>query len=399
MNAKLMPKAVADINIWPYMVINGRQFYCIGSKKIDRYLKVSGENAEIILEAIRLMDGTHSLQWIQSFLLDEKNISLDLQLLHQKLANSGLIEGAEAGEIFSEIKYMGVDILNFRFPPISPLLVKFVNAIWPFVVQGSLLVYLGSLTAIVWHWSRTTELMGQIFIFNQSYVLGFVVTFFLSILITLFHEASHWFTAIRFGLQPSEFHIAYYGGLLPMYYVKIQGIYTVPPKQRLTIMVAGIYFNALLAALVFNLALWFHLNLILGQIAAKIIFICAMQIILCLYPFNLNDGYFIFSTLYKKPNLRIEAFRSIGAFLAGKKEGVNPKLVIFLMISLLLMMIPIYNGVLWNIRMFNELSASIHIDILKRLVQIIPYMLFTVTLCFFFRRFAKLMSESKKIQR
>lgn len=118
----------------------------------------------------------------------------------------------------------------------------------------------------------------------------------------LFHEISHGIVAARYGLVPRKLVFSLYLMVSPVAYLKIPGMYTLTPKKRIHIWLAGMYTNFCLAS-IFLLA-YFFTNFIGNEVFYAIGLTNLICIVMSISPFMPTDGYFIMSTLLKSPNLR-----------------------------------------------------------------------------------------------
>lgn len=396
MDGEPMPRAVNDISYWPYMVKKGRQIYCLGSKSVDRYLKLDEDSVDIVMEAIGLLDGQHSLQSIEEHLLAQKNTELDMQALYKKLESTGLISDRQASNTASEIAVMGVDVVKFIFPPVPIWLRKTVGILWNAAFGVSFVIFAAAIAGAVLRWDRVLPFMSDVYVYQDSFVLGVLAAMLFSAMNILMHELSHWATAIRFGLQPSEFHMTLYAGIFPMWYVKVRGIYTVPTKQRVAIMAAGMYTNATLLSLAIAIALWWPLPSYDIQLLSKIMISNFYQIVYSLSPLQLSDGYFIMSLLTKVSNPRIRIIKAVKAWFHGQKEKLGHWLILYFIASLIFVAFGVYSTLTWNFNIFYELSADVSITALRYLITAMPFIVLAVTILLFLRGLIKFIKSSEE---
>lgn len=382
-------KVVDDISYWPDVTKNNKLMYIIGSKQIDRYFKISEDQVEDIFTGIKLMDGSNSLEWIEEYLRMEKRIDVDIHALYNKLASIGLIEGKQAANTSSEISVMGVDMLKLSFPEISKKFANIVRVLWKVVLGLSIISLIGAIIGVPMNSGKMEVFFDEIFIYRDSYLLGVVVSSIVSLFALLLHELAHWATAIRYGLQPSEIHFTLYGGVLPMWYVKIRGMYTVPVKTRVKIMGAGIYLNITLMTLAISLSAWGNLSEYGMQIMSKVVITSFLMVISNMSPLRLSDGYYIISQLTKTANLRIRILKALGGIFNGKREKINLTLISYFLVSMIFMAIGIFNTLTWAFKLFYELSAKVSIIWLKYIIIIIPFAISTVTIFLFVRSFIR----------
>jgi len=387
------PKALEDVSYWPYIVKNSRQSFSVGSKSVDRYLRVDGENLDVIMCAIGHMDGEHELEWIEDYILREKKIRIDVKGLCEKLASIGLIHDMEAQEAIGEMRIMGVDFINFKFPHVPVWMAHKIKMLWNIVFYGSFLIFALTLLGVALKWDNFKFLLNQTYVYKGSYVVGIVITTALSLLFMIFHELAHWATSIRFGLQPSEFHASLYAGVFPMWYVKIKGMYTVPIKYRIAITSAGMYANALIMTAALSVALWLHQPVHVSQLLSKIIFANFYSIIYTLFPLKLTDGYFIISWITGISNMRLRMLKIIKMLLKGKKEKIDVALLVYLLVNVALIGTGTYFTLVWNFKVFYEISRYVSIPVLKYIILIMPFAVLITTMSIFVYKFVRFINE------
>lgn len=384
-----MPRAITDVSSWPYICKKGKEYYCIGSISEDRYLMVGKCQLEYYMQAIKMMDGTNTIQSIEEYFLEERKIKIDIAGLTRKLSRSGLIQGERGSNLYSEIGVMGVDIYKRDFSPITDSTRKIITVMWRIIFYASLLIIAINLLGIAINPDKIQSFIKQTFTYKDSYLLGALFATLFSLINIILHEMSHWATAIRFGLQPSQLRITLYAGIFPMWYVKIRGIYTIPVGNRISIMAAGMYANLLLISVAVFLGIWFPLPSWQVQLLSKVMIANLFQIIYCLSPIKLTDGYFIISLLTGIVNLRLRILKTIGSFFNGKRERVDPILVVYFLISSTMILFSTYSTLMWNFKTFAELAGKANALIFKYLIMSIPIVVTVGTLSLFAKQFIK----------
>lgn len=164
-----------------------------------------------------------------------------------------------------------------------------------------------------------------------------------SVLFLLLHELSHAVASKNMGLEPKTITLSLYLYSTLMVYLRIPGIYKLTPKKRIVVWGAGMYTNLFLFSAFF---LWYMLT----GYKYQIIFVLAVsnlfQIMRDMSPFMPLDGYYIFSTLIKRPNLRKSAFTR-----DTKKDVAQ---IAYFIISGSFMLAVVGSQVVWIIRAVHE---------------------------------------------
>jgi len=136
------------------------------------------------------------------------------------------------------------------------------------------------------------------------------------------HELAHGLACRHLGCAVRDMGVIFYY-FQPCTYCDVTDSWMLPPRQRITVMLAGSFFEALVwAVAVFGLVV-----LPAGSTAAEVALgIVATSGIKCV--FNLNpliklDGYYVLSDLLGLPNLRSTAFECLFDRLRGQRSSLS----------------------------------------------------------------------------
>jgi len=153
--------------------------------------------------------------------------------------------------------------------------------------------------------------------------------FVLGVLLTTktIHELAHAAVCRRMGARCKQIGLLILCGA-PCLYCDVSDSWRVEsPRQRAAIMLAGVYVEAVAAALA-SWVWFFSNNITLAMAALNVVVLCGITTLF----FNLNplmryDGYFVFSDLLNKTSLRRSAatawFRFLSGVHGGGKRGAN----------------------------------------------------------------------------
>ena len=117
-----------------------------------------------------------------------------------------------------------------------------------------------------------------------------------------------------------------------MFYVKMPGVYTIEPKKRVRVWAAGIYMNMVIAAVCLAI-----MQISGGWVYNIAIICCSTNISLVfgnLSPLLPLDGYFILSTLLKKPNLRKDSFRHFKNWFLRRENNFRGFYIVYFLSSM-----------------------------------------------------------------
>lgn len=154
---------------------------------------------------------------------------------------------------------------------------------------------------------------------EQPYL--FFIYALVSFVIILIHELGHAVSSMKFGVAPKEIGFGFYL-YFPVFFTDVSMSWLASRKQRIVIDLSGFYFQIvsmtilLLADLVFNFS-----TILIQVIIIDNIFI----IIYNLNPLFRFDGYWLFSDLFKIPNLRDKSLLAIPDLIFNIVKSRNRK--------------------------------------------------------------------------
>ena len=380
MTRAIKPKVVSNIQYWILNTVKDKTYYTVGSKELDRYIKVREDLLAVIMQAVSFLDGTNSLEEIEYVFMTEYKSKVNMSVIYDKLANAGLIEGMDSKVINSEISILGNDILNIKFKTFPKKIILPVRKFVKITFVVSIIIVIIALIQVTITFDKCIFVIKQSFIYDDSYILGAIFVALSAIIGLMIHEMGHWLVAVSYGLQPSEFHLTMYTGLLPIWYFKINGLYTLTTRKRVAVMAAGMITNLTIVCLLFIIVLKVEMNILYVQIIAKIIYSLFFNMLFSLMPIGLTDGYFILSWLSGITNLRIRVIRVIKSMFTREKFKVEGIIYVYFSLNLVLIMFSIYNGVYWNLHIIKELWGYIRIDSLMYMIIVLVLMFYLVNI-------------------
>lgn len=319
-----LPRLVPGISTWPFfpdrrdvegnLVEDGTSI--VGSLDLDRFITVPNRKMPAVEKLLRAVEHCRTPAEAAAMLRRDR-LEVDVRGFCAKLSNAGLVldERGEPAKPDSDLERKFVRLASVSLRPLGPALawtgrnVRVILAAIGVLAAG--LIWLGAFRGVD-HLSRFVPEHGFRMAFTPGeYMVGLLLlggSFFL-------HELSHGVVAARFGLLPRRFELGLYLGFLPTFFLRIGGLYTLPPWQRVAVWSAGSAANLLIAAAA-------ALGAIHAEGSAAVFWTRAAYVNLFLGLFNLfpflpTDGYFIASTLLRRSNLRKQAWSAFRGFRAG----------------------------------------------------------------------------------
>jgi len=348
----ISPKVVEDIQPWLLFENKKKEdIYLIGNKELDRYFTVPKSNVDIVLGIVSFFDGKHSIEWIENHYYTKKKKQIDVMSLYEMFSKSGLITDPKPAEVeHGEFEQLSIKVASFDIKKIFEFCSSIASDLVRWGVWTSLLIIAVGIFFLV----RAPEVLLSSRNFHIPGFAGFLFLYAAIILCVIMHEFSHAITATTYGILPIKFEINLYLGFLLVFFLKMAGLYTLKPKQRLIVWGAGVYMNLTLGCLFIIVAHLTNLSLFYEQFLARVAFINFFIAVFNLLPLLPTDGYFIMSTVFKKANLRTRTWREFKNWVTFKQHKFKGDVVVYfiLTISLIIWLLSVH--LYWIIKSTSE---------------------------------------------
>jgi putative peptide zinc metalloprotease protein len=282
--------------------------HLIGNRSLDRYIAVPAAKLEVVKEIVAGFDGRRSVSSIANQFAS-RGQRVDVGGLVSRLGNAGLLRGSDQN---TEMSRAAVPLGEINIAGPFAYSRHLIRSLFAPILWMTALILAAGLYALFT--TSPTPLRQQ-----QSSALSnifFPAALILSILI---HELAHAVTATRFGALPVRLRLVSYLLVIPAALMTIRGLYAVPAWKRILVWSAGIWASATLAAAALAAGRLFPIEPTYQALLERVAIANALIAGWNLMPFLPTDGYFIFSTLLKRPNIRAKAWRQLWIF--GHKRG------------------------------------------------------------------------------
>lgn len=290
------PKAYPDIKVFTIKPIIGEEKRIIGTKMNDRTMEISETIEDVILEAIKLYDGMNSLDDINEKLM-EMNISVDVDKLTKILADNGMLLGVE-GKCFNEVKIVGTRLVKIRIGDrinwVLRKICKGICMIYPFSI---VLLFLLSMFLLI-------QVKDDVDLLYFRHVGLYSVPF--SYIFGILHEFGHIIYAIAHDIEIDSVEVRLTFGVMPIIFVKYNGLYFMKTVERLNLILSGIYFHLIMILFAFLIIL------ITNSVIFKTILVSnILNIIANSCPYQITDGYYALCTIFGKYNIRLKILKNL----------------------------------------------------------------------------------------
>jgi putative peptide zinc metalloprotease protein len=350
--AHLCPTLLKDVAVWPLFTHDDSQkdLYIVGNREVDRYVSVPAHKLPVVLKILELFDGQHSMESIEIQLYAETHKKVDVRTLYKQLHENGLLLPV-SGEIKKgDIERMSVRLVALDVEKIFMAVNMLCGVLFPrFVMMMFLLSAIGTPLAIArWevfvHLFRNTiggSLREEAFLYPVLLLLSF-----------LFHEVAHGIVGARYGIFAKRLEAALYLGFIPIVYLRIPGLYTLRPSERIKVWSAGIFWNVSFASFSVALSAWLPLPPAWRDMWLLVALTNYFIALSNLCPFLPTDGYFILSTLLKRHNVRSNAWKELATWAVARKHKFSSIALSYLVGMLSVMGFTLWRNMLWIRQLF-----------------------------------------------
>ncbi len=291
--------------------------WIVGDPGIDRYLVVPSAVLRPVEHAIRCMDGSRTVEEVEQSVRTECQARIDVTELLVRLKRAGLLDGSERPDA-EDMERLSLQLARIPLGTLTRA------GKWLGPAPAKPLLLVASLIAVapaaIWGYSPADLAPAHAPSSAQVLLaLAFAV---------LLHEAAHAAVAVREGLRPERLTVALYLGLLPIAYLRIPGIYSLPRWGRIRVWSAGLLMNLGLAVFAGGIA-----RGLAGSAAANGWAVFSAWnlglVVVNLLPFLPTDGYFLYSTLTGEHNLRKRAWIAVRSAVRGRLESMSAALAAY----------------------------------------------------------------------
>lgn len=316
-------RAVPDISAWPLF----EGVYALGSRAIDSFIVVPEAKLQITEEIVSRLNGVRSLASIAEEYRVSRGLAVDVAGLHARLAEAGLLVGSKPSGELERLAITLVDIpVESLFRNMASVIPRtFMSLVW--------LTGVFALVGIGLAVNQRAELLrlatGHI---GMAPALIYCIAVFCYAGSILWHELSHAVTAIHYGLSPSRISVIGYLVIIPLFVIRIPGIYLIPPRQRIRVWAAGMWGSLGLAGIAAVAVRFAPVSLPWRQVLARIAFANGLVAVANLVPFMVTDGYFILSTACRQANIRRRAWVALKELVRSRRSP-NALLLAYLTLS------------------------------------------------------------------
>ncbi len=238
MENSFKPIIINDLKIWRLFESEKETVYCIGSKSLDRYIKVT-DNKDFIYNFSKSLTGNYTIEDLDKR-YKQQGIKFDVAKIVNILCRSGLIVNSP----YKVLEKQEMESLSFKLFEINienkyDFFCKLSHIIFPYIFYLSIIIILTGFICFLYKYKVFFD--SNMYKINNSYELGIIFMIIICSVSIIIHEFSHAFVACKYKLKPKKMIISLYLLVSPIVYLKIPGIYTLKPRETIALWSAGMY--------------------------------------------------------------------------------------------------------------------------------------------------------------
>lgn len=383
MESEIKLQLIGDIRLFEDSFL-GKNKYFIMSDSREKYLKLTKGQYAFYERLVPYLNGNLTLEQVMECFCKDNNIPeedyfdvaktiksalgvLDKHCLfvHNKMDNIPKVEYELAGR---KVMHIVFDRFQEKHSVMLKNILKVIMLISIFTILSSIFLLIrrkefainNFIEAQNFSWRNLNSVEIVIIIFS---VLGSII----------FHEFGHILTANYYCVKIKSLTLLLRMGISPVFYVRYANFYATKSKNKIKIMFAGIYFNLILASM-----LWLVVNIHPDWKCALIMVINFWLFFDNLVPSGPNDGFNILSTIFGIEGLRWSMLVQVGKLINDRKlEKRNILFVLYFLITYGLTFYGIYFLIMYIIGLLNITFYGENIRTAVFVILIIVVLLYT----------------------
>ena len=316
-NNQIVPTAVKDLTIYEEKFL-GKDKYFLMSDEREKYLKLTASQYAFYKFILVYFDGRHLMEELDEALKHNIGTGYDAEKVVSILYSNNLLEERfEDNKTKVEIELSSKKIFDIPidyFQVHHKKLIKILDYITQCIGVVSILY---ALILILFNQELIREVykQTQLFSWRQIGVKDFMFIAILSILAIPIHECGHLIAANRYKVRWKRFVFALKWGINPVYYIRYYNFYSNKSRNKIVILLSGVYFNIIQAAVYFILLVHTY-----DWRMAVMSIINLGCIVSCLLPSGTSDGYHIISIIMDIEGIRWKMLKLIGDAIKKPKS-------------------------------------------------------------------------------
>lgn len=316
----LVPRAVGDLTIYQERFLGKEKCFLMSDER-EKYLKLTANQYNFYQLVLKYFDGKHTVEEFDKVLREKSGGIYDAEKVISILYKNNLLEErSEENKTKVEIELSSKIILDI---PLGKLQKKHERLISLFdalsqIIGGVAIIY--ALVLVIFNQDLIKEIYNQTKLFSWKNInpLDFVVIAVFALLSIPIHELGHLLSANRYHVKWKNFVFALKWGVNPIYYLRYQNFYSNRSRNKIIVLLSGVYFNIIQAAIYFILLVYTY-----DWKMAVLSIINLGSIVSCLFPSGTSDGYHIVSIIFDVEGIRWKMLKLIGSVVKQPRSVLS----------------------------------------------------------------------------
>ncbi|MGH4121791.1 MAG: hypothetical protein ACREV6_02440 [Clostridium sp.] len=320
---KIKPKIISNCEIINGEDFYGNGFYILACEDYEKYLKIDSDKLVYVEEIIKMFTGSNTLIDISNILYEKFNKKVDVYTFYKILLKNNFINlGSKHSKdsIKNELSIMSTQLFKIEFENQFNFLKKSSKKIEKVTRIVYCLLFAISIICI---WNAKYVIDIKNITLKNSPSLAFFTFIVINLIVIVPHELSHIIVGTAYGKNLNKITVNLYSGIFIMFIVNFRGLTTLKDREKFHVLIAGIITNLMIFIVCWGILSlqWFSNSArdIISIIAISNLFNALANF----SPFFLSDGYFLFSILINKYNMRTYLIKKI--FLKNNTNELTKK--------------------------------------------------------------------------
>ena len=313
----VQPCCIHDLKIYQEKFLGKKKYFMVSEMR-EKYLKLTESQYNFFSIIKEYMDGRHSMDEI-----DEKVRSISggiitaESVVDSMYKNNLLEEQYEEPKSRVELELSGKKIFELSMGKFQEKCSKGLELLDKLINCLGTVTIIYTLYLIVFNMPLIRVIIAETGKFSWADVSpgDFLIIAALSILAIPIHEIGHLMAANRYGVRWKSLTLMLRWGVNPIYYIKYYNFYTNSSKNKVMILLGGVYYNLIQASV------YFILLVVYEDWKMAVMSIINLGCILsCLLPSGTSDGYHIISLLLGIEGIRWKMVKLVSTIVKKPQE-------------------------------------------------------------------------------
>lgn len=291
-----------------------KYFLLCDSKQI--YIKLDRNHYLLLQRLFPMLDGRYEMEQIKQQMGSEGIEAGIVDRAIEFLRNKGLLKGFNI-ETYSkvEMEMSSRKVFEFNFESNFEKFATFYKVVYSILMFITVVVVIYGIFFRGFSYQIFLDSLqgANNFKWSQESIVDILIVCICFMLSTCAHEFGHITSSVAMGIKPKSFTLLLRMGIIPVFYIKYKGYYSISSLKKIIISLGGMWINVL-QMLIFWILLRHYDSWILAALLVYNAGICLS----CFTLLGTSDGYFVISTLFNLEGFRWNMLKMVGNVLYKK---------------------------------------------------------------------------------